>query len=120
MISIVVATLDYLSSGLYYQRGFKHSLYPIYGGTYKLSFSAMTRKTGTPSSFSFSVSLLSANSTTTYFTKTYTFSSLGTMNVTETITISTLSDSGLVYLYFDAGTNSSQTPVGAGITNVRF
>jgi hypothetical protein len=57
MTEVVVTPLDYLSSPYYYRRGYDQKVYPIYPGIYKLSWSAMTRKTGTPSTFNFMVSV---------------------------------------------------------------
>ena len=124
MTGIVVATLDYKNGTSYYKRDYSHILYPLYGGSYKLSFTAMTRKTGTLSDFTFAVLIRSHNwNTAIYFNKTYTFSDYETMNVTENITLPGLYQYGVVYLHFSytgSNTTAYTSPVGAGITNVRF
>jgi hypothetical protein len=96
---------------------------PIYGGTYKLSFTAMTRKSGTPSDYNFTVSLFDHSYNAVYISnKTYSFSSLGTVNFTETVTVQDI-NLNFMYLQFNAGSSpatSFASPIGAGITNVRF
>lgn len=96
---------------------------PIYNGTYKLSFTAMTRKTGIPSDYTFTISLFGHNYDPFYiYDKRYNFSSLGTMNITETVVVENVQ---LQYMYFQItalknSTPSFASPIGAGITNVRF
>jgi hypothetical protein len=122
MTGVVVTPLDYFTSPNYYRRGFDLRMYPIYAGTYTLSWSAMTRKTGTPSTFNFMVALHDENRVNIYLNnKTYTFSSLGTQNFTETVVISTVS-SNRVTLHFNGATDSTaySASIGAGITNIRF
>jgi hypothetical protein len=83
MTGSVVAPLDYKSGGLYYKRGFTAEIAPIYNGTYQLSFTVMTRKTGTPSDYNFTVALFGHSYNPVYINnKTYSFSSLGTLNIT--------------------------------------
>lgn len=96
---------------------------PIYNGSYKLSFAAMTRKTGTPSDYNFTVSLFGHSYNAVYISnKTYTFSSLGTLNFTENVVVQDVNLNAM-YLQFNACSSpltSFATPIGAGITNVRF
>lgn len=90
MAGVVATPLDYYNSTTknYYRRAFDISIYRIFTGTYKLSWTAMTRKIGSPSAFSFMVSVYDYNKANIYLnSKTYTFSSLGTQNFTETFVI---------------------------------
>jgi hypothetical protein len=82
----------------------------------------MTRKTGLTSDFTFSVAIWGGMTTVVYFNKTYTFSALGTMNVTDNITLPDPSDQSFVFLEFRSTTGLVNTTkkIGAGITNVRF
>lgn len=120
MTNINVGTLDRLSSGTYARRGFDQFMYPIYAGTYKFSFTAMTRKTGNPANFNFQVVVSDYGKLNYYINwKMYTFSSLGTINITETLTITNV-NRNRVYIMIGAGSTASATPNGPGITNVRF
>lgn len=56
---------------------------PLSKGTYTFTFKAMTRKTGTPSEFNFSVVI----SGSVFANKTYNFSTLGTISVSETLVV---------------------------------
>lgn len=109
MTGIVVATLDYKNGTLYYKRDYNHYLYPIYGGNYRLSFTAMTRKTGNLADYSFMVLIRSKDWTSfIYFNKTYVFSDYGTMNITENITLPGPYQYTQAFLHFTyAGTNAS-------------
>jgi hypothetical protein len=124
MTGVVITPLDYLytSNSTYYRRGFDIRVYPIYAGTYKLSWSAMTRKTGSPSTYSYMVSVHDYGKYNTYLNnKTYTFSSLGTQNLTETFVITNVYTNFLMIVFNGAmDTTYYPSPVGAGITNIRF
>jgi hypothetical protein len=90
MTDVVVTPLDYYNStnGNYYRRGFDLWASPIYAGTYKLSWTAMTRKAGSPSTYSFMASVHDWSRANVYLNnRTYTFSTLGTKNFTETIVV---------------------------------
>lgn len=123
MTNIVVLTLDFkYSSTYYYKRDWGHELYPIYSGNYRLSFTAMTRKTGVLSDFSFAVFVQSHDFSTKYFDKIYTFSNFGTVNITEDITLPSLEiyNRAWIQFYFTGHWADYSLPSGAGITNVRF
>lgn len=83
LTGIVVVPLDYYSGpGTYIKRGIEQFMFPIYGGSYKLSLTAMTRKTGNPSDYTFTISVFDTGKVNYYLNaKTYTFSTLGTINV---------------------------------------
>lgn len=73
-------------------------MYPITVGTYRLTFTAYTRKTGTAADYYFYVSVYGYSGYNYINNKTYQFTSLGSMPITETITISAPPNQNLVYL----------------------
>lgn len=77
--SSLVASLDRYSASTYYPNYLYALMHPISAGTYRLTFTAYTRKTGTPSDFY--VSLYSTESVY-YMNNTYQFNGLGTMPIT--------------------------------------
>jgi hypothetical protein len=82
----------------------------------------MTRKSGVLSDFSFKVFVKSDDFSTTYLDKTYTFSNFGTILKTENIYLPSLPGNNRAWLIFSFTGNfvGYSSPVGAGITQVRF
>jgi hypothetical protein len=120
--SSIVASLDYYGGASYVQNKIYMLMHPITQGTYRLTLTAYTRKTGTASDFYFSVSLYDLYNYTSYINnKTYQFTSLGTMSINETITISSPPYSNAVYLYlYPKNISSFSIPWAVGISDVKF
>jgi hypothetical protein len=96
-------------------------MHPITVGTYRLTFTAYTRKTGTAADYYFYVSLYDYGNYYYIDNKTYQFTSLGSMPITETITISSPPYYNYVSLYFfPKPLSSSPTPFAVGISDVKF
>lgn len=82
--SSIVASLDsyHYDAYHYHPSSIVSMMHPITPGSYRLTFTAYTRKTGSASDYYFYVSVFDANSNYYLNNKTYQFSYLGTMSIT--------------------------------------
>jgi hypothetical protein len=119
--SSIVASLDRYLGGSFIPSYIISSMHPISAGTYRLSFTAYTRKTGVASDYYFYLSIYDHSFNYFITNKTYSFSSLGAMPITETITFSAPPTGNGLYLKLASKTiASSLTPFAPGISDVKF